>query len=93
MVFLAKSLNIDKDIFYIWNFIKNDIKQLEFNVERYTQAYFFTFSRIAVPFCLSFKADDILGFGTNSKDNDIFKVKGDSGISVYDFDIKLQWKI
>jgi hypothetical protein len=60
-------------------------------VEKAENALFYPFNRIAVPYCLSFTlSNEGQSFGQYQKG---MYVKGASGISIYDFQIKQIWKI
>jgi len=57
-----------------------EVRKYDFSVEQHKNVFFFSFDRIAVPYCLSSNID------TNY-------FKGPSGITIYDFEVKPVWKI
>lgn len=94
LMYLAKSVTGDKDILHLWDYATNQDITYDFLVERTANVFFHKFERVVTTYCLSTVYTPPLppNLVSNNPMYRTFNVKGPSGITIYDFSIRVLWK-
>ena len=94
LMYLAKSVGLDKDILHLWDYAADQDIQYDFMVEKSPNVFFYKFERIVITYCLStiYTPPQPPNLVSNNQPYKTFSVKGPSGITIYDFSIRMLWK-
>lgn len=95
LMYLAKGVSSDKDVLHLWEYGTDQDITYDFLVEKSPNTFFYKFERIVVSYCLTTVYTPPLPPNLVSS-NPIYKsfnVKGPSGITIYDFSVRVVWKL
>lgn len=95
LMYLAKSVVSNKDVLHLWEYGTDQDISYDFLVERSPNVFFYKFERVVISYCLTTVYTPPLppNLVSNNPTYKTFNVKGPSGITIYDFSIRVLWKL